>query len=209
MVAIISVSQQKGGVGKTTIVTNLAVVWQNLGKKVLIIDADPQATTSIWFSLRKDKYNLNLVQQRGWKVTSEISQHRFDYDIIIIDSPPHAEDSAKTLIRVSNLVLIPLQASSADVWATERTIEFCNQEEVPYQVVINRGSANQPEIPQVKERFANVVETTLGNRIAYQRALARGLSVIETERNKPASQEIIALADYTLSTLEKLKALAN
>ena len=107
---IITIAQQKGGAGKTTMAAHLAVAWAASGRrKVAIIDTDPQGSLTQWHSIREARMgegatNLTFASISGWRVRSEIDRLSHEHDLIIIDSPPHTDAEARTAIRAADLV---------------------------------------------------------------------------------------------------------
>jgi len=90
----IAIAQQKGGAGKTTIAVQLAVAWARQGLKVAMLDVDPQGSLSAWYGMRKDagvESSLAALDVQGWKLATEIDRLKSDYDLLVVDTPPHAE----------------------------------------------------------------------------------------------------------------------
>src|SRR5690606_34037651 len=120
----ITIAQQKGGAGKTTMAAHLAVALAQKGNRVGILDIDPQGSLSHWHGIREKTYGegytgLQHVAVSGWRVASEVSRMKKQCDFIIIDSPPHTETEARTAIRAADLILLPVQPSPTDLWATK------------------------------------------------------------------------------------------
>ena len=141
---VITIAQQKGGAGKSTLAAHLAVALSK-SAKVAVIDTDPQQTLTKWNIIRENSTksklaNFDIVYANGWKVSNEIArlQHA---DIIIIDSPPHMESETKSAIRAANLVIVPCQPSPNDLWATNSTIEIIKKEKY-FSHVSNKGNIN-------------------------------------------------------------------
>lgn len=133
MTKIITVGQQKGGAGKTTIAAHLAVSLAQAGNKVAIIDIDPQASLTYWHELRERKFGKNytglqFITSAGWRVESAVSSLIDKSDYVIIDAPPHTETETKSAIRISDLIIVPMQPSPTDLWATQNIIEFAYSE---------------------------------------------------------------------------------
>ena len=116
---IITVAQQKGGSGKTTIAAQLAVGLSMEGYLVATVDIDPQGSLSLWYEKRKralgQKNKITHSRVSGWRLSNEILRMKDDIDYIIIDSPPHTETDSTTAIRAADLVLLPLQPSPLDL----------------------------------------------------------------------------------------------
>jgi chromosome partitioning protein len=120
---IITIAQQKGGAGKTTIAAHLGVALAQKRNRVAVIDIDPQGSLKHWYNIRAEKFGeeytgIYFSATAGWKINSEIMSLKRNYDFIIIDSPPHTETDAKSVMRVADLVIVPVQPSPTDLWAT-------------------------------------------------------------------------------------------
>ncbi|MDA9881036.1 ParA family protein, partial [Candidatus Pelagibacter sp.] len=126
---VITISQQKGGTGKTTLAVHLAMAfikYHNL--KVAIIDTDPQGSLGKWFMIRSEKKvsneNLTFKTASLWGAQYESKTLKNDHDIVIIDTPPKIESDARPAIEAADLVLIPMAASHVDFWATGAIVEI-------------------------------------------------------------------------------------
>ncbi|MBN8828115.1 MAG: ParA family protein [Sphingobacteriia bacterium] len=206
---IITIAQQKGGAGKTTLAIHLAVGLFQQGNKIAVIDIDPQGSFSKWFNARKQKFGetyagIKLVNGVGWRINSELSSLRNKFDYIIIDSPPHAETDAKVSIKEADLVLLPVQPSQMDVWALETTMKICEKEKIDYLVIPNRVNANSKTAKEIFDRINNLAKTTLGNRVAYANYLKDGKTVTETEPSSIAATEIKQLVEEITKVFEEV-----
>ena len=211
---IVTVAQQKGGAGKTTLALQLAVAWQKQGHKVALIDIDPQGSAGAWSHVRArvlaEKYEgPEVVAITGWRMVGELSRlKQFGFDIIIVDSPPRAEAEVCIAVRSSNIVVIPLQASPMDVWATKPTLQFCFREKVPALLVLNRINLRTKLAAKMIEEAqmlgADVADVTIGSRVAMQASLAEGKGVVETEPSSEAAREIDSLSKEVLRRVKSL-----
>jgi chromosome partitioning protein len=209
---VITIAQQKGGAGKTTIAAHLAVALSQKGNRVAAIDIDPQGSLSAWHNIRSDKYGpeftgIHFISKAGWKVQSEITllKHKFDY--IVIDSPPHNETDAKTAIRASDLVIIPMQPSPTDLWATKTTIDFCLSNSINYKILLNRISHNSKLLPSITKGLNNILNNTIGNRIAFASSLLEGKCITEIQPSSPAASEIKDFVNEVMQIIENTKGL--
>jgi len=208
---VITIAQQKGGAGKTTVAAHLAVSLAQTGKRVAIIDIDPQGSLTNWHSLREKKFGvgytgLNFVSSAGWRVESAISNLRGNVDYVVIDAPPHTETESKTAIRASNLIIIPMQPSPTDLWATSSTTEFADAEKIPAKILLNRYN---PQSKLTKEIIAqipgDIFKSSLGNRVAFSSCFLGGVTVTECTPNSIAAEEIRALSREVLAMFDNGK----
>lgn len=208
---IITIAQQKGGAGKTTLAAQLAVALAHSGKRVVAIDIDPQMSLATWFEMRnslngeiayKGQGSLEIMQINGWRAAAEIEKQAREHDVVIVDSPPHAETEAKIAVRNAHLVLIPVQPSPMDVWATKPTLDMAAAEKTPVLLVLNRvpPRANLTErmSAALDELKVPISKIRIGNRVALAGSMADGLGVVEAAKRSVAAQEIVALSKAAL-----------
>jgi chromosome partitioning protein len=209
---VITIAQQKGGAGKTTLAAQLAVGLVCARARVATIDIDPQGSLSFWYAARMgtlgDANTIHHQQVQGWRLAKEIRTLRDDYDFIIVDSPPTAQSDATIAIREADLTIVPVQPSPMDLWACGATLQKAKAEGVPSLIILNRVNARASLFEQMTATLANmqldIAETTLGNRVAFASSMLRGLGVAESESSSnTAVQEIFAL----VRELKKHKAL--
>jgi len=204
MAKVITIAQQKGGAGKTTVATHIALALSQKGNRVAVIDIDPQGSLSHWHRLREERFGegytgLIFNTLSGWRVGSEISHLRKQCDFIVVDSPPHTETEARTAIRSADLVVVPVQPSPTDLWATKATLDLARNEKVPVKVVMNRVPANSRLALAIAAELPELAETTLGNRVAFAASLMEGRTATETDPTSVASQEVKALVKEILA----------
>ena len=200
----ITIAQRKGGAGKTTLAAQLAVAWARQGGKVAVLDIDPQASLSAWVALRRTRLGaagigFEFAAMAGWRAEQWIADRVRDVDLVIVDSPPHIEPEARVAVRAAGLVLVPVQPSPLDLWATEATLTMAREERRPVLAVLNRVAPRSSVTARIAaalvEAGAAIATTRIGNRIALVQAMAQGLGVLETAAASPAAAEIAALAE--------------
>lgn len=202
MTTIITLAQRKGGAGKTTLAAHLAVGWSAAGRRVALLDVDPQGSLSRWAEIRRDAGRSDApgwhaIAVAGWKLGLELDRLRRDHDLIVIDSPPHAEMDSRAAIRAADLVVIPVQPSPMDLWATQATVEICRAEGRRALLVLNRVAPRTRLTQEIAASLGKgeirVAATTLGNRTGFAASLAEGAGIEEFEPSGAAAGEIIHL----------------
>lgn len=200
---IIALLNQKGGVGKTTLSVNLADAFASKSCRVLLIDADPQGSALAWSAVREKAPRFPVVGMPKASLHKDLPSVAVDYDVVIIDGPPRSNDIARSAILASDLVLIPVQPSPVDVWATDDTVKLVVEaqtyrEAIRAAFVLNRKIANTAIGRDVVDVFAGqpfpVLDCPIGQPVAFAESFTKGLSVLETEPFSPAAGEIKALA---------------
>jgi chromosome partitioning protein len=200
---VITIAQQKGGAGKTTVVIQLTTVLAAAGRKVAVVDIDPQGSLTSWMR-RREQHGPGLPELRfsmvgGWRLSVELGRLRRDHDLVLVDSPPHAETEAKVAIREADLILVPCQPSLLDVWASGPTIELAAREKKRPRIVLNRVPPRGRSVEEARSAIAELgcpaMQASLGNRLAFAAAVGRGLGVVESEPRSAAADEARALAD--------------
>lgn len=198
---VITVAQQKGGSGKTTLVANLALEAAARGQSVAVLDTDPQGSLGRWFMARRgrmgEKAGLAFGTASAWGVSYECEKLRGQHDLILVDTPPKIDADLRPALREADLVLVPVATSHVDLWATEGVLELARRERRPVLAVLNRVSARARLTADVRAAMDELglerTEAYLGNRVAYAEALGNGTSAFETARRGPAAAEISAL----------------
>ena len=202
MALVVAVAQRKGGAGKSTVAANLAAAYAGLGERVALLDTDPQKTLSHWHAARGRagaKANaLDFDAPAGWRVPAACDRLRRSHDIILLDTPPHDDTDARIAIRAADLVLVPLQPSPADLWATGATLDLARAERRPVGVALNRVPAQGRLAEQVAQELRGqgltLLDAPLGNRSGFATAFAAGLGVTEAAPRSVAAEEVRALA---------------
>ena len=199
---IIGVLNQKGGVGKTTLAVNIAAALARTGKRVLLIDADPQGSALDWAAAREGDPLFAVVGLPKPSIHKELAMVGEGYDVVVIDGPPRVTDLARSAIMASDIVLIPVQPSPYDIWAADEVVKLIQEasvfkENLKSVFVINRKIANTAIGRDVREALdaydLPTLEASIVQRVAFAEAAAVGKAIYEQDRDGVASQEIEAV----------------
>lgn len=198
---VITVAQHKGGAGKTTFTAQLAVALEQQGSRVITLDVDPQGSLTQWQTIRSEKLGrknkIAHLQLQGWKVMRELGRLVREFDYVLIDTPPHAESETSIAIRQADLVLIPIQPSPLDIWASGPTLKLVMQEKRPLLIVLNRVPAranlNTVIIDRLEKMKVPVSRQLIGNRVAFSASILQGLGIVESDPRNAGAEEILNL----------------
>ncbi len=202
MAIVITVAQQKGGTGKTTLAANLAAALAS-STRVALLDIDPQKSLTRWHAIRTSRAAqgppLTFSEVSGWRLAAELDRLKRSHDVVLIDSPPQIDTDARLAIRGADLVLIPVQPSPPDVWAAEGTLALAAAERRNARVVLNRVPPASRLGETVKADLATrnlpLMRAAIGNRTGFAIAFAAGLGVTEAAPRSSAAAELRALLD--------------
>jgi chromosome partitioning protein len=208
---IIVIGGIKGGSGKTTVATNLAVIRSGEGKDVLLIDADDQETSSDFTVLRneilEDGAGYTNIKLTGASVRTETLRLKDKYQDIIVDTGGRDTASQRAALTVADALLVPFVPRSFDIWTIEKVSNLVSEmktvnPELKAYMFINRadprGQDNEETAEVLKEtEDLNFIDTPLGSRKAFSNAAAGGLGVTEIKpQDAKATEEILKLYRY-------------
>ena len=204
---IYSFLNQKGGAGKTTLALNTAALLAQRGARVLYIDADPQATSMSWSKIREPEKLFTMVSITTPTVHKEVRDLARAYQHVIIDGPPRVTDLARSVVMASDVVVIPIQPSPFDVWASDEIVRIVQESSVYKDSLkavfaINRrikGTAIGRDVFEaIKDQPFPALQTAIAQRVIYPESASAGLAVFEAAPKGPAAKEIAAFVDELL-----------
>jgi chromosome partitioning protein len=199
---VISLLNQKGGVGKTTLSIHIAAALALDGGRVLFIDADKQGSALDWDASRQGDPLFTVIGKPTNSIHKDLAALSRGYDWVLIDGPPRVHDVANSAIMAADLVLIPVQPSPYDVWSAKEIVDLIAaasplKPSLRAAFAINRKIANTAIGRDVAEALASyevpVLKATVAQRVAFAESANGGQTVLETEPNGPAAHEIRAL----------------
>ena len=203
---VLTVAQQKGGSGKTTLAVSLAVEFQRRGLHVALLDTDPQGSLGRWFLSRRERLGeagMEFSTASAWGVSYECEKLKRLADVVIIDTPPKVDADLRPALREADLVLVPVAASMVDLWATDGVFDLIEREGRRAVIVLNRVKAGTRlglEVAEAAGKVASVAEATLGQRVVFAETLGQGLGA--SELRGQAADEVSRLAAEVLGLLE-------
>lgn len=195
----IGIIKQKGGVGATTLTANIGTTLHQRGYETLLVDADPQGSLRDWSAQTEDGPAVVGVDR---PVVHEQLPKISDFEIAIMDGAPRMEQMTISIIKASDLVLLPVQPSSVDLWSVGTIIDHVEARQQTAQLqarfVLSRAPVTSTLTSDTRAALNDApfeqTSTTVHQRVAYARTLGRGESVLES-RNDKAQAEINALTN--------------
>ena len=218
MPKIVGIIQTKGGAGRSTFATSLAAHF-SLQEPTTLIDCDlPQGTSSSWYALRQGESpskNLLLAKAHNhMELIQKAKEHSAVSRYLIIDGPPRIAEMTRTIMVLSDLCLIPLGASAAEIWSTSDLLQTLDEAktykpDVDARLVWTRFRAQTREAQDLSDAVQKglklkELQARLGYRVAFSEALARGLSA-EEGGDRIAQAEMIGLAEEVKQILAEKK----
>lgn len=207
---VIAVLNQKGGSGKTTISTHLARALQLGGADVLLVDSDPQGSARDWAAVNEDQ-PVTVVGLDRPTIERDL-KHIAHKDYVVIDGAPQISALAVSAIKAADFVLIPVQPSPYDIWATSDLVDMVKQRievtdgQLQAAFVVSReikGTRIGAEVTEALDGYdLPVLKARITQRVIYPGTAAEGTTVQDREPDGDAAREIEALSD-------EIKALLN
>ena len=198
---VITLASRKGGAGKSTLTAQLAAQAQVAGRRVLVIDADPQGSLKLWHARRAGEGLKLVTPERGLERAVAFAMIE-GFDTVFIDTAPTMWVVVQEAIRAATLTLIPARPGFFDLAAVRETVKVARQHDCPYAVVINAAPVRRDDkdtalVTQSRSYFDNlgvpVWAGQISQRAGFQSTLAAGASAAEIGPNTAAGVEIAKL----------------
>lgn len=203
---VVTFTSQKGGSGKSSLAVSLAVVAQEAGLKVYVIDLDPQGTAKAWFERRAaDLPEVAAIDSSRLAEALDVLR-RQKVDLVIIDTAGHDAPGQAAAMNAADLNIIPARPSIADIEATRATVRTLNKLGRPFAYVLNQAPAGRSirtsDAYRVLQLGGVVAPAPVGLRTDHLDALAMGLGVTERDPNGKAAGEVRTLFTWIRTRLE-------
>jgi chromosome partitioning protein len=194
----------KGGVGKTTLATSMTVLRATIGRDVLLVDADEQATATDFTAVRNETLaesggaGYTSIKLHGAAVRNEVTKLAPKYDDVVIDVGGRDTAGQRAALLVADVYVVPFLPGSFDVWTLDSVGELVEEakgfnENLKAVCMINRADAKGADNKEAADIASeipglNYIDAPLGNRKAFRSAASQGLAVTE---NKPADPKAV------------------
>lgn len=206
---IIGILNQKGGVGKTTLSISIAhdLAKRTSSDEVLVVDSDPQQSSSSWSEVREGKLPFTVIGFSKKSLHRDLPPIARNYTHVIIDGPPRVTELARSCIMASDIVIVPCTPSPYDIWASSETVELLKEatvykEKLKGVFVINRKITNtaigRDVVEALREMELPVLSSYISQRVIFAEAAASGKTVFDLEPDGKAASEISSLVNEIL-----------
>jgi chromosome partitioning protein len=215
---VLAMAASKGGVGRTTLAACLAVEASRQGKRIGLLDLDPQRSLARWWELREGEPELglgdrplNLIEAKY--IDEAIGKARSeDIEILIIDCPPGSIAVTEQVVALADFVLIPSRPSPLDIEAMDAVVELAREAGVPFAFVLNAVLARSTMTAGARGKLTDlgeVLEEKVVNRQGYAAAMLRGAVLAEVAKQEPPAAEMEALWSAVEKRLRKAEGAAH
>jgi len=204
---IISLVNQKGGVGKTTIAVNLASCLSERGFRTLLVDADPQGSVLQWQSISQDQ-RFAVTHRPSAALLADKKAMGRGHDHVIIDAPPAIGEITRAVIALSDLAIVPIGPSPLDIWSSKETVALFAEakkrhRQLKTKLLICRkivGTRIGREAREALETYGvELFESEISQRIAFVEAMISGRSVLDHAPHSEAAAEIRQLCEEIIT----------
>lgn len=203
---VVAIVSQKGGSGKTTLALHLATIAVQKKMPSCVIDTDPQATAAAWGDWRGDFLPAVVTSPPARLVRTIDTAGREGVEMVVIDTPPHAEAAMREAVKAADLVLIPTRPRAFDLHALEGIADMVTFTGTPAFVVFNgvpaRATKMVAEAKEAAEKLGlQASPVTFGERADFHRSSSKGEVASEIDAGGKAAQEVDALWKWVKKTL--------
>jgi chromosome partitioning protein len=207
---VVVLASQKGGSSKTTLTGHLAIAAEQRGiKPVIMIDTDPQGSLSVWWNRRKAETPLLSPLPHLRDLPSRLDELRSaGVALVLIDTPPAITNSIRDVMRVADLVLMPVRPSPHDLDAIGATIDLARDAGVPFVFAVTQAKMQARVTPQavaLLSAHGTVAPSIMQDRVIYATAMTDGRTAGDLDPKGVAAMEILELWDFVQSSLDDRK----
>ena len=202
---------QKGGSGKSTLALHLAAEAATSGRRVLVLDLDPQASSARWADRRQaaDLPSVDVAVESPARLAAALTQAAVEtYDLVLLDTAPHADQASLQAARAADLVLIPVRCSILDLDAVGASLDLCALARRPAMVVLSAAPIRSRVVEEAAATIAKIggtlASTIIRERVAFRHSLIDGRVAGEFEPGGAAAREITALYVETCGRVNTL-----
>ncbi len=195
----LAVISRKGGAGKTTLSTSLAVSAWRAGLKAILVDLDPQRSAALWGRTRAAQGPAVVSTTAGKLFPVWSAADNAGCDLMLLDTPAGGEDETLQAVRMADLCLLVCRPNFFDIDALQQSIDLVRRQGKSHLVVLNQAPPRRlgqeseavgRAIAELQSQGARIAETGLRQRAAFPAAAARGISVEEIDPNRPGAREV-------------------
>jgi chromosome partitioning protein len=211
-VRTLAVISRKGGAGKTTLATNLAVSAWRAGLKTILVDLDPQRSAALWGRARQTPGPAVIATSAGKLFPAWSAADISGCDLMVLDTPAGGEDETLQAMRMADLCLLVCRPNFFDLDALQHSIDLTRRFDKPSLVVLNqappRRLGQEPEavghaIAELSARGARLASMGLRHRVGFPASAARGLSIEETHPSGAGAREVAGVWTQAWELLQK------